>query len=114
MALLATSFTVEIILLIIGIYLFDGGIIRKFGAIGMFIYGLQLSYLRQRYVSDLTTPPTNVSLFFSPEIAQALVYMFAILTLITIAWTFVEFAKIIKFKNEHPNTGLSELFDMMI
>jgi hypothetical protein len=98
MALLATTFTVEIILLIIGLYLFDGGIIRKFGAIGLFIFGLQLSYSAQTYVSDATTLPTNVSLFFTPEIQRAMVFMFALLTLVTIAWTFVELAKIVKFK----------------
>jgi hypothetical protein len=98
MALLATTFTTEVVLLIIGLYLFDGGIMRKFGSIGLFIFGLQLAYSSQVYVSDVTAQPTNVNLFFTPELQRAWVYMFALLTLITIAWTFVELAKIVKFK----------------
>jgi hypothetical protein len=103
MALLATTFTTEVVLLIIGLYFFDGGIIRKFGSIGLFIFGLQLAYSSQAYVSDLTAQPTNTFLLFTPELQRAWVYTFALCTLITLAWTFVELAKIAKFIKNKGN-----------
>lgn len=98
MALIGTSPTMEVILLIIGIYIYDGGIIRKFGGIGLFITGLQLSYNTQRYVSDLTASPTTVSLFYTPDVAQAWVIIFATLTLIAFSFIMIDISKIFKFR----------------
>lgn len=101
MALIAQTETWEIVFLLIGIYLFDGGIIRKFGAIGLFVLGLQLSYLKQSYVSDLTTQPTNVGLFYIPSLQQDIVIMFALLVLVTFAFMVVDIGKILKFKKKN-------------
>lgn len=94
MALIASSFTMEVILLIIGLYLFDGGIIRKFSAVGLFIYGLQTALISQTYVSDLSSIPANTSLLFTPQIQNDWAIMFGLLTMITFAWTFVSIGNI--------------------
>lgn len=99
MALIASSFTMEIILLIIGLYLFDGGIIRKFSAIGLFVIDLNLTISTQTYVSDLTSTPSNVSLFFTPAIQNAWALMLVLLTLTTMAWTFISIGRIIVWWN---------------
>lgn len=101
MALIAQTETWEIVFLLIGTFLFDGGIIRKLGSIGLFVLGLQLSYTSQAYVSDLSTQPNNVFLFYIPNLQQDIVIMFAILTLITFGFIVVDIGKIIKFRTKN-------------
>jgi hypothetical protein len=95
MALIASSFTMEVILLIIGLYLFDGGLIRKFASVGLYIYGLNTALAKQVYVSDLTSQPTNVTLGFTSQLQQDWAVIFAFLTMITLAWTFLSLYKIV-------------------
>lgn len=115
MALLATTFTTEVVVLIIGLYFIDGGVGRRIGAIGLFVAGLQLSYSTQIYVSDLTALPTNTSLFFTPEIQRAWVLIFAICSLVALALAVVSIGKIantindMKIKNE--KIRWSEVFE---
>lgn len=94
MALIASSFTMEVILLIIGIFIYDGGFIRKFSAVGMFIYGLQTAITSQSYVSDLTSTPSNAFLFFTPQVQTDWAYIFAVLTMITFGYTFISIYRI--------------------
>ena len=103
MAILATTFTTEIILLVTGLFLIDGGLIRKFGAMAIFVSDIALVYTSQNYVSDLTSPPTNVSLFLTTEIQTALVSMLAILTLVTLGWSFITLRNIIFLSNASPD-----------
>lgn len=95
MALLATQYTTEFVLLIIGLVLYDGGLIRKLGAMTLFIEGLFLAQTSQVYVSDLTATPTNVFLFFTPAIQVALVIMFAVLIYVTASWSFITIGRIL-------------------
>ena len=114
MALLATSFTVEIILLLIGLYFFDGGLIRKIGAMGFFVLGLQLSYGSQKYVSDATNLPTNTSLIFTPEIQSALTILFAICTLITFALFTISVARIFKYWQQGGKMTMTLIYEEVV
>jgi len=101
MALLATSFTVEILLLVFGTFLFTEGLIEKLGAEGLFVFALQMSYKTQNYVSDLTSTPSNVTLFLTVDIQQAMVIMSATLALICLAKAFVEIRNLLAFKRKN-------------
>lgn len=103
----------EIVLLIIGLYLFDGGIIRKFGAIGLFINDMVLSYSNQVYVSDASKNPSNAFLFFTPQIQQSWVIMLAILILITLSWTFISLARLIKYSSTNK-LSLTQILEELV
>ncbi len=93
MALIAISFTVEIILLIISLYLgFDSGFLRKLVAIGFNIFGINLVLQKQFYVSDLSSTPLSVSTGFPGPIQNALTLIFSFLTLVILAAAFVDLA----------------------
>lgn len=101
MALLATSFTVEVLLLVFGTFLFTEGLIEKLGAEGLFVFALQMSYKTQQYVSDLSTTPVNVSLFLTVDVQQAMVVMSATLALVCMAKAFVEIRNLLQFKRKN-------------
>lgn len=103
MALLANSITTEVILLLIGLYLFDGGIVRKFGAVALFITDLSMTLSSQNYISDLSSTPTNQGLFFTPAITNAWATMLSILIVITLLWTFISFARIMMWLRKPEN-----------
>lgn len=101
MALLATSFTVEVLLLVFGTFLFTEGLIEKLGAEGLFIFTLQMSYKTQQYVSDLSASPSNVALFLTPDVQQAMVVMSATLALVCMGKAFVEIRNLLAFKRKN-------------
>ena len=106
MALVATAFTVEIILLIFQVYFgFDSGFLRKLIAIGFGAIGISLVLQTQVYVSDLSSTPTNVFLFFTPSTQNALTLVFTLVTLTIMASIFVDLYKIIK----EPENILEEI-----
>lgn len=93
MALIAVSFTVEIILLIVSLYLgFDSGFLRKLVAIGFNIFGINLVLQKQFYVSDLSAAPVVVSSSFPGAIQNVMTIVFAFLTLVILAAAFVDLA----------------------
>lgn len=98
MALLATSFTVEVLLLVFGTFLFTEGLISKLGAEGLFVYCLSLSYKTQAYVSDLSAAPTNVSLFLTPDIQTGMVLLSAILALVCMAKAFITIRDLLQYR----------------
>lgn len=106
MALIAVSTTAEVILLIIGLYLFDGGLVRKFGAIGMFVYGLGLSLGKQTYVSDLSSQPTNVFLIYTGNVQNGFAWMYSILIVITICFSFISIWRLVRFIQQ-PNMKMT-------
>ena len=104
MALIASDFTIQIILLLVAfVFEFGGGFIQKLGSTGLFITGLALAATTQSYVSDLTASPVNVSLFYIPALQQDIVIMFALLIILTFGFIFVDIAKIFKFKIKNGN-----------
>jgi len=101
MALLATQFTVEILLWIGALYLgFDSGLIRKLSAIGFSTIGLSLSLQSQSYVSDVSTTPLNVFLAFTGPIQNALALLFTLTFLSITATIFVDLRIIMLEKDE--------------
>lgn len=93
MALIAVSFTMEIILLIVSLYLgFDSGFLRKLVAIGFNMTGLSLSLQKQFYVSDLSSTPASVSTALPGPIQNAFAIIFGFLTVVILAAAFVDLA----------------------
>lgn len=113
MALIATQFTMEVILLIIGLYLFDGGIIRNFSAIGLFVTDITLTITSQSYVSDLTSSPANTFLFFTPAIQNAWIIMLSVLTLTTLALAFIRLIRLLKYAKNNQ-VSLTQLLDEFV
>lgn len=104
MALIATDLTIQVILILIGFVLaYGGGFIQKIGAIGLFMVGLGLAATTQSYVSDSTTPISNVNLFFPRSMQIAMVTTFAILSLVTIAFAFLSLRKLIQLSTAEPD-----------
>jgi hypothetical protein len=91
MALIAVSFTVEIILLIVALYLgFDSGIMRKLVAIGFCFFGLPLVLAPQVYISDLSSTPIAVSTNFPGIIQNSMAILFILIAAVIIAAAFVD------------------------
>lgn len=82
-ALLAVGITVEIIIIIIAIYFRDGDFSEKLTSIGLFVLTMPLVYGRQFYLSDLTSPPAFVQVYYPPVIQQIIVISLALMTLNT-------------------------------
>jgi hypothetical protein len=97
MALIAVSFTVEIILLIVALYMgFDSGIMRKLVAVGFCFFGLPLVLAPQVYISDLSAKPLSVTASFPGSIQNAMAILFILLAAVIIAATFIDLYRINK------------------
>ena len=91
MALIAVSFTVEIILLIIALYFgFDSGILRKLVAVGFCFFGLPLVLAPQVYISDVSKTPISVTASFPGTIQNAMAILFILTAAAIIASAFVD------------------------
>ncbi|SRR6266566_6351734 len=101
MALIAVSFTVEIILLIVALYFgFDSGVMRKIVAIGFCFFGLPLVLSPQFYVSDLTSVPTVVSSTFPGNIQNAMAILFVLTAAVIISSALIDLYKMNKLSDE--------------
>lgn len=97
MALIAVSFTVEIILLIVALYFgFDSGLLRKFAGFGFCMFGLPLVLAPQVYISDLTAKPTAVTSSFPGNIQNAMSLLFILVGVVIIAAMFIDIYKLNK------------------
>jgi len=102
MALIAVSFTMEVVLLIVGIYFgFDSGFLRKLIAIGFCVTGISLSLSSQFYISDLTSSPLSVSTSFPGVIQNAWVILFSFTVMAIFAGALIDLMKF----NEEEETG---------
>lgn len=95
MALIAVSFTVEIILLIVALYFgFDSGILRKLTSFGFCMFGLNVALAPQVYISDLTSTPTAVSVKFPGIIQNNMALLFSLVGIVIIAAVFIDIYKL--------------------
>lgn len=101
MALIAISFTVEIITLIVALYFgFDSGLIRKFSAFGLCSFGITLVNTPQVFISDLTSSPQIVTVNFPGNIQNVMTVMFALVALTIVASAFLDIRKMSKETNK--------------
>lgn len=95
MALIAVSFTVEIILLIVSLYFgFDSGILRKFIGFGFCMFGLPLVLAPQVYISDLSTKPLAVTASFPGNIQNSMSLLFILTASVIVAAMFIDLYKL--------------------
>lgn len=94
MALIAVSFTLEIMLMIVALYLgFDSGFLRQLIAIGFCITGISLTLGKQFYISDLTSTPLAVSTGFPGSVQNGMVIMFSFIIMAIFAGALINLAK---------------------
>ena len=114
MALIAVSFTVEIILLIVALYFgFDSGILRKFIGFGFCMFGLPLVLSPQVYVSDLTKTPLIVTTPFPGIIQNSMSILFILTASAVIAATFIDIYKINK-ESQKPKEEREEWIEYIV
>lgn len=86
MALLATEFSVEIIIWITAFAIMEGGLIRQIGAMGLYVTNIGMITTNQSFVSDLTSTPINVSTFFVGPVLVGWVLVNVILFFVTFGY----------------------------
>jgi multisubunit Na+/H+ antiporter MnhC subunit len=115
MALIAVSFTVEIILLIVALYFgFDSGILRKIVSIGFCFFGLPLVLAPQVYISDLTATPISVSVKFPGVIQNAMSILFILTAAVIIAAALIDILKMNKLSTEKDKDKQSEWIEYIV
>ncbi len=101
MALIAVSFTVEIILLIVALYFgFDSGILRKIVSIGFCFFGLPLVLAPQVYISDLSAKPLVVTAAFPGIIQNSMAILFVLIAAVIIAAALIDILKLNKLSSK--------------
>lgn len=97
MALIAVSFTVEIILLIVALYFgFDSGVLRKVVGFGFCMFALPLVLSPQVYISDISKTPLVVTSSFPGNIQNAMSLLFILIASTIIAAAFIDLYKMNK------------------
>ena len=115
MALIAVSFTVEIILLIVALYFgFDSGILRKIVSIGFCFFGLPLVLAPQVYISDLTATPLSVSVKFPGIIQNSMAILFVLTATVIIAAALLDILKMNKLSSEQDKEKRSEWIEYIV